>query len=313
MAQAMRDAFGRALAEYGSVNLKIVVLDADTSSSTQAQFFAKAFPDRFFNMGIAEPCMIDVSVGLALGGQIPFANAFAALISLRALEQVRTCVAYARTNVKLIAGYAGVSDFKDGPTHHAITDIAIMRSLPGMTVIVPADSREAAAWVPMIAEYDGPIYMRISRDATSEVHQQTVEPVIGRGWQLRGGNDLTITACGSMTGRALQAAELLGSMSIDARVIEMPCIKPLDETLILSAARETGAMVTAEEHSIVGGLGAAVAEFLGENHPIPLKRVGIKDEFARTARSADAVMDGCGMNIDDIIRAAKFVVTKKRS
>lgn len=313
MAQTMRDAFGRALAEYGATNSKIVVLDVDTASSTQSQFFAKVYPDRFFNIGIAEPCMVDVAVGLALGGQIPFANAFAALISLRALEQVRTCVAYARANVKLIAGYAGVSDFKDGPTHHSITDIAIMRSLPGMTVIVPADAREAAAWVPIIAEYDGPVYLRISRDATLEVHRETVEPVIGRGWQLMQGNDLTIIACGSMTGRALRAAEMLTNLSIKARVIEMPCIKPLDEELILSAARETGAMVTAEEHTVVGGLGAAIAEFLGEHHPIPLKRVGINDTFARTARSVDAVMDEYGMSIDEIIRAAQLVLSRKLS
>jgi transketolase len=313
MAQTMRDAYGHALETYGAVNEKVVVLDVDTSSSTLTHFFAKLYPDRFFNIGIAEPCMVDVAVGFALGGKIPFANAFAALIALRALEQVRTNVAYAYTNVKLIAGYAGVSDFKDGATHYTITDIAIMRSLPGMTVIVPADSREAAAWVPVIAEYDGPVYMRISRDATLDVHHQPVFPAIGHGWQLRSGNDLTIIACGAMTGRALQAAEILAKSSMDARVLEIPCVKPLDETLILAAARETGAIVTAEEHSVVGGLGGAIAELLGEHAPIPLQKVGIQDFFARTTRNADAALDAFGMSVDDIIRASHLVFERKKS
>lgn len=313
MAQTMRDAFGRALAEYGAVNEKVVVLDVDTSSSTLSNYFAKAYPERFFNIGIAEPCMVDVAVGLALGGKIPFANAFAALIALRALEQVRTCVAYARTNVKLVAGYAGVSDFKDGPTHHSISDIAVMRSLPGMTVIVPADSAEAAAWVPVIAEYDGPVYMRISRDTTIPVHPHPVRPAIGRGWQLRPGKDLAIIACGAMTGRALQAAEVLAGSSIDARVLEIPSVKPLDEDLILAAARDTGAIVTAEEHSVVGGLGGAVAELIAGRSPAPLEKVGVQDAFTGTTRSADAALDAYGMSVGDIVRASQLVFERKKS
>jgi transketolase len=162
----MREGFGRALAAYGEKNHDVVVLDVDTASSTLSKFFGQQFPDRFINVGIAEPCMIDVAAGLALGGKIPFANGFAALLALRALEQVRTCVCYAYTNVKIAASYAGLSDYKDGPTHHAITDIAVMRALPRMTVIVPADAQEAARWVPIIAEYNGPVYIRLSRAAT---------------------------------------------------------------------------------------------------------------------------------------------------
>ena len=184
---SMREAYGRALAAYGATNPRVIVLDVDTSSSTFSNFFAKQVPERFFNIGIAEPCMIDVAVGLALSGKIVFANGFAALLALRALEQIRTCVAYARTNVKIAASYAGVSDFKDGPTHHTITDIAVMRALPEMTVIVPADANEAAAWVPVIAEYDGPVYLRISRAATIPVHDPEVHVTIGKGITLRQG------------------------------------------------------------------------------------------------------------------------------
>jgi len=308
----MREAFGHALADYGGVNPRVVVLDVDTSSSTMSTYFAHAFPDRFFNIGIAEPCMVDVSVGLALSGKIPFANAFASLISLRALEQVRTCVCYARTNVKLVAGYAGVSDFKDGPTHHSITDIGIMRSLPGMTVIVPGDSREAATWIPVIANHEGPVYIRISRDSPVEVHSSNISPVIGQGWKLRQGDDLAIIACGAMTGRALQAAIELEGQSIHARVVEMPSIKPIDESLILTAAAETGAIVTAEEHTVVGGLGSAVAEVLTRQKSVPQEYVGIKDTFACTARSADLAMDACGLSVNNIISAAKAVLERKK-
>ena len=186
---SMREGYGRALAEYGAVNPDVVVLDVDTSASTLTSFFAERFPERFFNIGIAEPCMVDVAVGMALGGKIPFANGFAALIALRAVEQIRTCVCYARTNVKLGSSYAGLSDFKDGATHYSITDIATMRALPEMTVVVPADATEAGKWVPVLAEYDGPVYLRISRAATIPVHDEGLKPEIGTGITLRqGGN-----------------------------------------------------------------------------------------------------------------------------
>jgi len=311
-ALSMREAYGRALADYGSVNVKVVALDADTSSSTLSNFFEKRFPDRFFNFGIAEPCMIDAAVGFALAGMVPFANAFAALVSLRALEQVRTCVCYARTNVKIAASYAGVSDFKDGPTHHAITDIAIMRSLPEMTVIVPADSNEAAAFVPLIAEYDGPVYLRLNRAATAVVSQPGEKLQIGKGIMRRPGRGITIVACGSMVGRSLKAAELLRQDGLDVGVLELHTVKPIDKEIIIRAAQQTGAIVSAEEHTVIGGLGSAVAEVLGEGLPVPLVRVGIHDAFARTGPDPDAVMDACGMGVADIVKACRSVFAQKR-
>lgn len=308
---SMREAYGRALAEYGEVNPNVVVLDADTSASTLTQFFAQRFPDRFINVGIAEPCMVDVAVGLALGGKIPFANAFAALISLRAMEQVRTCVCYGRTNVKLAASYAGLSDFKDGPTHHAILDIAMMRALPGMTVIVPADALEAARWVPVVAEYEGPVYLRISRAATLAVHDESLEVKIGKGITLRGGSDVTIISTGAMVGRSLLAAEELAKEGIEARVLEINTIKPLDVDLILQAAEETGAVVTAEEHSVIGGLGGAITEALCSGRPAPVERVGIVDTFACTALDPESLMDAYGLAVEDIVSAARRALARK--
>lgn len=307
----MREGYGRALAEYGALNPNVVVLDVDTSASTLTSFFAERFPDRFFNIGIMEPCMVDVAVGMALAGKIPFANGFAALVALRAVEQIRTCMCYARTNVKLGSSYAGLSDFKDGPTHHSITDIAFMRALPEMTVIVPADTLEAAKWVPLVAEYDGPVYLRISRADTIPVHNESLELKIGKGIQLRKGGDVTLIATGAMVGRTLQAAQRLAEDGIQARVLEIHTLKPIDAELILEAAGETRAIVTAEEHSIVGGLGGAVAEVLSTGRPTPLERVGIADTFARTAFDPETLMDAFGLSVNDIMGAARRVLERK--
>jgi transketolase len=307
----MREGYGRALAEYGAVNPNVVVLDADTSASTLTEFFAQRFPERFFNVGIAEPCMVDVAVGMALGGKIPFANAFAALVALRAVEQIRTCVCYARTNVKLGSSYAGLSDFKDGATHYSIVDIAMMRALPEMTVIVPADATEAGKWVPVIAEYDGPVYLRISRAATIPVHDERLELEIGKGIPLRDGGDITLIATGSMVGRSLRAAGQLAEEGINARVLEIHTIKPIDKELILEAAEETGAFVTAEEHSVVGGLGGAVAEVLSGNRPTPLEVVGVADIFARTGPDPDSLMDAYGLAVEDVVAAARRALARK--
>jgi len=310
---SMREGYGRALADYGEVNRDVVVLDADTSASTLTCYFARRFPERFVNVGIAEPCMVDVAVGLALGGKIPFANAFAALLSLRAMEQIRTCVCYARTNVKLVAHYAGLSDFKDGPTHHSIVDIAAMRALPEMTVIVPADALEAGKWVPIIAEYEGPVYLRISRAATLAVHDEArgLQLRIGEGITLREGRDVTIAGTGAMAGRSLLAAERLAREGISARVLEIHTIKPLDAGLVRQAAEETGAIVTAEEHSVIGGLGGAVAEALAGVYPIPLERVGIADTFARTALDPESLMDAYGLAVEDVVAAARRALARK--
>ncbi|MFC1960359.1 transketolase family protein [Chloroflexota bacterium] len=309
---AIREAYGRALAAYGAENPDVVVLDVDTSCSTLANFFAKEFPGRFYNIGIAEPCMIDVAVGLALGGKIPFANGFAALLALRAVEQIRTCVCYSRTNVKIAASYAGLSDFKDGPTHHAIMDIATMRAMPDMTVIVPADATETAKWVPIIAEYDGPVYFRLSRAASLPVHDDSLELTLGKGITLRDGSDATIIATGSMVGRSMIAAENLAAKGIAARVVEIHTIKPIDADLIAQAAAETGAIVTAEEHSILGGLGGAVAEVVGQRQPVPMEIVGIADTYARTAPDPETLMDAFGLSIADIEAAVERVIQNKK-
>jgi transketolase len=309
----MRQGYGLALADYGVADDRVVVLDADTSSSTLSRYFVERYPQRFINVGIAEPCMVDVAVGLALEGWVPFVNGFAALVALRALEQIRTCVAYARTNVKIAAGYAGLSDYKDGPTHHSITDIAILRAMPGMTVIVPADAAEAAAWVPLVAAYDGPVYLRLSRAATVAVHEPGQALAIGRGTVRRAGADVTLVSAGAMVGRSLLAAGELAREGIDARVLELHTIKPLDRDLILQAAEETGALVSAEEHSVVGGLGGAVAEALCDGRPVPLERVGVQDTFTRTAPDPDSLMDACGLAVVDITAAAKRALRRKEA
>lgn len=306
-----REAYGRALAAYGEVNPKVVVLDADTSSSTLTHFFGSKFPDRFYNVGIAEPCLVDFGVGLSLGGFIPFVNAFAAFLSLRAVEQVRTCVAYAETNVKLVGHYAGVSDYKDGPTHNCVVDLAVMRSLPNMTVIVPADNHQIVQWIPVIAEYEGPVYFRMSRDKSLLVHPVDVKPVIGKAVTLREGSDVALIANGAMLGRTLLAADRLAQMGIQSRVVEVHTLKPLDVDAICEAAALTGAIVTAEEHTIIGGLGSAVAETLAEHYPVPLQRVGIMDRFPVTAKDAGLLMDSMGLSVDDIVKAATEVIQRK--
>src|SRR5512136_1527392 len=236
-----RQAYGTALAEYGAANPAVVVLDADVSSSTLTSYFAKRHPARFFNMGVTEASMVDVAVGMALAGKIPFVNTFAALLTLRACEQIRTCVAYAQANVKLVGGYAGVSDYKDGPTHFAVNDMALMRAMPNLAVIAPADNLEAAKMVKAIAEYPGPVYMRISRAAVPDVFDASYEPRIGRGVVLRPGSDVTLVATGYMAGRCRLAAELLAADGIDVRLIVMSTLKPIDKDLLCQAARETGA------------------------------------------------------------------------
>jgi transketolase len=308
---SQREAYGRALLEYSETHPEIVVLDADTSVSTFSSLFAKRFPERFFNTGIAEPCTVNTGVGLALAGFIPFVNVFATLLALRSLEQIRTNICYAHTNVKLAAHYAGLSDFKDGPTHYSITDIANLRALPEMTVIVPADANETAQWVPVIAEWDGPVYFRLNRSATLPVHPKDVRVAIGKGMTLRAGNDLTIITTGAMTGRSLQAAIELEKKGIKGRVLEIPCIKPLDIELICQAASETHRIVTVEEHSIIGGLGGAVAETLSENCPVPLFRVGIRDIFTRTGLDPDSLLDACGLGVADIVSAVERMLNGK--
>jgi len=307
-----RQAYGESLAEYGELNPNVVVLDADVSSSTLTSYFAKRFPARFFNLGVTEASMVDVGVGMALTGKVPFVNTFAALLTLRACEQIRTCVAYANANVKLVGGYSGVSDYKDGPTHFAVNDVALMRSLPNMVVVAPADNAEAAGMVQTIGDFDGPVYMRISRASVADVFAPGFIPQIGKGIVLRPGSDVTIIGSGSMMGRCLLAAERLVQQGVDARLIAMSSIKPLDRDLVLQAAEETGALVTAEDHSIIGGLAGAVAEALVMGYPAALEAVGLKDSFALTGPDTESLMDAVGLSVEDVVQAALRAIRRKR-
>lgn len=306
-----RQAYGMALAEYGDLNRDVVVLDADVSSSTLTKYFADRHPDRFFNLGVTEASMVDIGAGLALGGAIPFVNTFAALLTLRACEQIRTCVAYAQTNVKLIGGYAGLSDYKDGPTHFATNDVALMRAMPNLVVVAPSDNIEAARMVPAIAEHDGPVYMRISRAAVPDVFDETHTITLGKGVTVRPGGDVTIIGSGSMVGRCVLAAEALAQENISARVLAIHTIKPLDVELIRQAAQETGAIVTAEDHSIIGGLGSAVAEALVGCYPVPIEFVGVWDSFAETGLDTESLMDACGLSVGNIVAAVCRALRRK--
>ena len=305
-----RKIFGEALAEYGLKNKKVVVLTADVSSSVMTTFFAEKNPERFFNVGIAEAGMVDTAVGFALGGMIPFANTFAALL-LRATEQIRTCVAYADTNVKIVGSFAGLSNFKDGPTHHSIMDVAVLRAMPNMTILVPSDSIEAKKMIPLIAEHEGPVYIRISRAEMPIIYDENHRVEIGKGVVVHDGNDVAIVANGHMLSRSLEAAEQLRSQGIAARVVDLHTVKPVDIPLLRKCAEETGAIVTVEEHSIVGGLGSAVAEALVGEIPVPIKMVGIADTFTETSQDFDSLLDKYGMAVDDIVKAAQQAVKQK--
>lgn len=307
---SFREAFGKSLVEVGTANPNVVVLVADVSSSVMTNYFAEKFPERFFNVGIQEAGMVDVAVGFALAGMIPFVNTFAGLF-LRTMEQIRTCVAYAKTNVKLVGGYCGVSDFKDGPTHHSIVDIAVMRAMPNLVVVGPADATEVKKILPLVAEYDGPVYMRISRADTPLVFDEDYKVEIGKGVVVQNGDDLTLVGNGVMLLRCLEAAKILAKEGISCRVINIHTVKPLDISLLQQAAEETGAIVSAEEHSIIGGLGSAVAEALADFYPVPLERVGIADTFAETALDFESLLDHYGMGVNDIVGAAHRALRRK--
>lgn len=308
---SMRQAYGEALVQLGQDNPDVVALSADVSNSDFSFMFQEKFPDRFFNVGIAEQSLVDVAVGLAYSGKIPFANTFAFLFVTRALEMVRTHLCYGEANVKLMAAYSGISDSFDGPTHHAITDMAIMRSLPNMTVVVPGDTIAVAKLLPQVAAWKGPVYFRLNRNEVPTLFDDTYTPTIGKAVPVRPGADLTIIACGLMLSRSLEAAEILAQEGIEASVLEMHTIKPLDTAAVELAARETGALVTVEEHSTIGGLGAAVSEVVADCYPVPVKRVGIPDCFAETG-PYNQILDRYGMSVAHITAAAKDAVKLKK-
>lgn len=307
---SMRKAYGEALVELGQTREDVVVLSADVQSSDFSYMFEAVFPKRFINVGIAEPALVDVAVGLANGGKVPIANTFAFLFATRALEMVRTHLCYGGANVKLAGAYAGLSDSFDGPTHQTIADLAIFRSLPNMTIVVPADSVAVKKLLPQVAEWKGPAYFRVCRNDVPVVFNGGYEPEIGKGITLIEGEDVTIIACGIMVARAIEAARRMAEMSIRARVVEMHTIKPMDADLVVRCADETGAIVTAEEHSVLGGLGGAVAECLAENCPVPLERVGVKDTFAECGPYLD-LLDKYGLNAESIVSAARRALARK--
>ncbi len=308
---SMRKAYGDALVALGKANEKVVALSADVSNSDFSYMFEAAFPARFFNVGIAEQSLVDVAVGFARTGYIPFANTFAFLFATRALEMVRTHLCYGKANVKLMGAYAGLSDSFDGPTHHAITDVAILRSLPNMTVVVPSDPTAVAKLLPKVAEWDGPVYFRLNRNEVPVLFDQSYTPEIGKAITLRDGTDVAILCCGLMVGRSLEAAKVLAGEGLQARVVEMHTIKPLDGEAVIAAAEETGALVTAEEHSVVGGLGGAVAEITAESCPVPVKRVGLADRFAETG-PYETLLEAYGLGVRHIVEAAHTAILAKR-
>jgi transketolase len=309
---SMRLAYGQALVALGKENADVVALSADVCNSDFSFMFAEAFPDRFFNVGIAEQALVDVAAGMAYCGKIPFANTFAFLFATRALEMVRTHLCYGRANVKLMAAYAGLSDSFDGPTHHSVNDIAVMRSLPNMTVIVPGDPVAVGKLLPQVASWPGPVYFRMNRDEVPVLFGDDYVPVIGRSVPLRQGGDVTLIGTGLMVARCLEAAEILQAREgIDARVLEIHTIKPIDAEAISLAARETGAVVTVEEHSILGGLGGAVAEVVSNACPIPLKRLGLDDTFAESGPYRD-LLERYGMSCEHVVGAAIEAVAAKK-
>ena len=307
---ATREGYGKALAKLGAEYPDIVVLDADLAKSTKSYEFCKHYPERFFNMGIAEQNLMGTAAGLAASGKIVFASTFAIFATGRAFEQIRNSIAYPNLNVKIAASHAGLTVGGDGATHQAIVDISIMRSLPNMIVIAPADGIEAEKAVMAAVQYEGPVYIRLGRSAVPVIYGEEHEFKIGKASQLRDGQDVTIFACGIMVKESLQAAEELAGEGISVRVINMATIKPLDEEAIIRAAKETGAIVTAEEHSIIGGLGSAVAEVLVENAPVPLVRVGVKDTFGESGEP-DELLEKYGLTVKEIKEAVYKVIKKK--
>jgi transketolase len=306
----MRIAYGQALVALGKSHPDVVVLSADVSNSDHSYMFEEVFPDRFFNVGIAEQCLVDVAVGLAYSGKIPFANTFAFLFATRALEMVRTHLCYGEANVKLMGAYAGLSDSFDGPTHHSVTDVAIMRSLPNMTIVIPGDPTALKKLLPQAAEWPGPVFFRLNRNPVPVLFDDSYHPKIGEAITLRPGNDVTLICAGLMVSRCLDAAEMLSGEGVDARVLEVHTVKPLDTHSVLQAARETGALVTVEEHSIIGGLGGAITEAVADTYPVPVKRVGIADRFAETGPYFE-MLDRYGLSVDDIVAAARQALAAK--
>lgn len=296
---ATRESYGNALKELGATNENIVVLDADLANATKTEIFKKAYPNRFFDCGIAEGNMMGIAAGLSTTGLIPFASTFAMFAAGRGYEQIRNSIGYPHLNVKIAATHGGISVGEDGASHQCLEDLALMRTIPGMVVMCPSDDVEARACVKAAVDYVGPVYMRFGRSATPVINPEDYHFEIGKGHVLKEGKDVTIIANGLCVSSALEAAELLKNDGIDAEVINICTIKPLDEELVVQSAKKTGKVVTAEEHSIIGGLGGAVAECLSEKCPTPMYRIGIRDRFGESGPAAELIhkyqLDGEGI------------------
>ena len=304
---ATREAYGKALAALANENKNIVVLDADLSKSTKTADFKKACPERFINMGIAEGNMMSVAAGLSTCGKIPFASTFAMFATGRAFEIIRNSACYPKLNVKICATHAGITVGEDGGSHQSVEDISLMRSIPNMTVLVPADGVEAEKMIFAAAEYNGPMYVRLGRSAVPTLFDENYNFEIGKGVVLKEGNDATIIACGMMVNEALIAADMLKEENINVRVINMSTIKPIDTELIIKAAKETKAIVTAEEHSIIGGLGSAVSEVVSENHPVKVKKVGLNDCFGESGTPGE-LLEKYGLTAKNIVAKVKGAI-----
>ena len=301
---ATRDAYGKALAELGQEKADLIVFDADLAGATKTSVFQKAFPDRFFDCGIAEGNMISVAAGASTMGLVPFASSFAMFAAGRAFEQVRNSIGYPHLNVKIGATHGGISVGEDGASHQCCEDFALMRSIPGMTVICPADGEEARMAVRAAYEFEGPVYLRFGRLAVPEFHEKNFNFQIGKGEVLRDGTDVAIIANGLMVAEAIEAGKALAEAGISARVINMATIKPLDEELVLKAAQECGKIITCEEHNIIGGLGEAVCGLLSEKCPTPVRRIGVNDEFGHSG-PAGALLKQFGLSAEHIVEVAK--------
>ncbi len=306
---ATREAYGKALVEFGA-NENIVVLDADLSKSTKTDGFKVTYPERFINMGIAEGNMMSTAAGLATCGKIVFASSFAMFAAGRAFEQVRNSIGYPHLNVKIGATHAGISVGEDGASHQCLEDIGIMRTIPGMVILNPADAVESRLAVKAAIDYNGPVYLRFGRLAVPTIFDENYTFEIGKGVKLSDGKDVTIIATGLLVPNAIEAAAALAEQGISARVVNMPTIKPIDRDIIIAAAKETGAIVTAEEHNVIGGLGSAVAEVLVEECPVPMLRVGTQDVFGRSGKPYE-LLELYGLDTKTIVEKAKAVISKK--
>ena len=308
---APRDTYGKTLLELGRVNKDIVVLDADLGPSTMVKYFHAEFPDRFFDVGIAEANMMGIAAGFAASGKIPFASSFAVFATGRCFDQIRVSIAQSKLNVKIVATHAGVTVGEDGGSHQALEDIALICSLPGFTVIVPADSIETDQVIRTVTEYKGPCYVRLPRAKLSVVNKPDYKFEIGKACELRSGEDVTIIAIGVMVSEAVEAADRLAAEGVRCRVLNMATVKPIDEAAIIKAARETGAIVTAEEHQRHGGLGSSVAEVLAANLPTPVEFVAVQNKFGQSG-SPEELLAHYHLTSGDIVAAVKKVIARKQ-